>query len=420
MKKIVSERFSNALSVVRLTNLTKSAFKRPSRAPAKDASQARMPTRVDAAPPSPMLGQLTIPALPCGAQPLKARLDRCLPVPHLHVTDAFLPQSFPIAPDSVAGLADGAPVALLPSATISDAVIYQLSAPAAAFALSMVGRVTQDQHGQLYVEALQPHGPLCRLRLEAGTQATLGEVVVASIEAPQGSVARIVGKLEGPQSALTGLCAIAADCGARFGHGSEATGHAWNIRQDQRCQGPGMTDGPFFTLDPKGTRVLDQAMHLERGPAGGYRLHYAIADGGALVPIGSPCDKAAEDRGTALYLQAGMPEAMLTALHLLPDTLTQDAGSLIEQTHRPALVVTVALDAQCNITDCAAKRTVIRSLQQVSTQQVQWYYDNNMSSRLVAQPFAPSLTLLREVGQKLVAAGQAPWCDIVFAGRKLG
>ena len=437
MKKIVSERYSNSLGAIAPKNHYKAAAKRSALAAVR-ASRTQRPTTIAAStcpptrahPPTrasagscalldvpragsltptqdppqatPRLGQLTIPGPPQGTQKLTARLDRCLPVPHLHITDPALPVSYAVDPASVAGLADGAPVELSSWVALPDAVIYQLSAPSAAFAKSMVGRVLQSDAGHLFVEALQPHGPFYRLRLETGADARPGDLVVATVEGTQSGVARVVGKLQDPQSALTGICAIAADCGARFGHSDEASGHAWNIRQDQRCRGPGLTDVPFFTLDPKGARVLDQAMHLERGPEGGYLLHYAIADGGGLVPMGSPCDQAAEARGSAMYLQATLPQELSTALHMLPETLTQDAGSLLEQQKRPSLVVTLTLDAQCNILECTAQRTVIQSLQQVTTQQVQWYYDNNMSSRLVAQPFAPSLTLLREVGKKLV------------------
>ena len=46
------------------------------------------------------------------------------------------------------------------------------------------------------------------------------------------------------------------------------------------------TDIALVTLDPVGSRDLDQAVHLAaRGT--GYRVTYAIADVGAFVPLGS-------------------------------------------------------------------------------------------------------------------------------------
>src|SRR3977135_4424379 len=48
---------------------------------------------------------------------------------------------------------------------------------------------------------------------------------------------------------------------------------------------------PFVTIDPPGAKDLDQAMLIER-TAGGFRVHYAIADLAAFVPPGGPIDRA--------------------------------------------------------------------------------------------------------------------------------
>ncbi|MGZ4548733.1 MAG: RNB domain-containing ribonuclease, partial [Blastococcus sp.] len=60
------------------------------------------------------------------------------------------------------------------------------------------------------------------------------------------------------------------------------------------------TDVPLVTLDPAGSRDLDQAVHL--APRGaGFRVTYAIADVGGFVPLGSPLDREARRRGQTLY-----------------------------------------------------------------------------------------------------------------------
>jgi len=46
---------------------------------------------------------------------------------------------------------------------------------------------------------------------------------------------------------------------------------------------------PFLTIDPPGSKDLDQAMHIERAGKG-YRLRYAIADVPALVKPGGALD----------------------------------------------------------------------------------------------------------------------------------
>ncbi|MDQ3294181.1 MAG: RNB domain-containing ribonuclease, partial [Actinomycetota bacterium] len=63
-------------------------------------------------------------------------------------------------------------------------------------------------------------------------------------------------------------------------------------------------DLPLVTLDPVGSRDLDQAFALE--PRGsGWTVWYAIADVGAVVVPGGPIDVEARQRGVTLYLPDG-------------------------------------------------------------------------------------------------------------------
>src|SRR5215203_5803364 len=48
-------------------------------------------------------------------------------------------------------------------------------------------------------------------------------------------------------------------------------------------------DLPLVTIDPPGSRDLDQAVHIER-LGDGHRVHYAIADVGAWVAPGGALD----------------------------------------------------------------------------------------------------------------------------------
>ena len=60
------------------------------------------------------------------------------------------------------------------------------------------------------------------------------------------------------------------------------------------------TDVPFVTIDPPGSRDLDQALHLSRNGSG-YVVEYAIADVAAFVTPGDPVDLEAHRRGETLY-----------------------------------------------------------------------------------------------------------------------
>src|SRR5690349_24105924 len=59
-------------------------------------------------------------------------------------------------------------------------------------------------------------------------------------------------------------------------------------------------DLPFVTIDPPGSRDLDQAMHIERR-GDGHRVSDAIADVGAFVAPGSALDAEAHARGVTVY-----------------------------------------------------------------------------------------------------------------------
>ena len=63
-----------------------------------------------------------------------------------------------------------------------------------------------------------------------------------------------------------------------------------------------LTDVPFATLDPPGSRDLDQAYAIERvAETGGYRVRYAIADVAAFVTAGGLVDAEAQRRVETLY-----------------------------------------------------------------------------------------------------------------------
>ena len=86
---------------------------------------------------------------------------------------------------------------------------------------------------------------------------------------------------------------------------------------DRAARAPNMpdldrTDLPLLTVDPAGSRDLDQAMAIERRP-GGYRVHYAIADVAAFVAPGGALDAEAHRRGVTIYAPDRNVEAALAS-----------------------------------------------------------------------------------------------------------
>lgn len=118
-----------------------------------------------------------------------------------------------------------------------------------------------------------------------------------------------------------------------------------------------LRDVPFATLDPEGSRDLDQAFHLERRGSG-YAVRYAIADVPGFVKPGGAVDAEARRRGQTLYAADG-------SIPLHPRVLSEDRASLLPGVDRPALVWTLDLDAAGIVERFRLERALIRSRAQL-------------------------------------------------------
>lgn len=142
------------------------------------------------------------------------------------------------------------------------------------------------------------------------------------------------------------------------------------------------TDLAMFTVDPEGSRDLDQAVAIERR-AGGYRVHYAIADVAAFVTPGGPLDAEAHRRGVTLYA----PDRNVP-LH--PDVLGAGAASLLPNEVRPALLWTLDLDSTGELTATDVGRARVCSRRRLAYPEVQRLLDAGTADN--------GLALLKEVG----------------------
>ena len=143
------------------------------------------------------------------------------------------------------------------------------------------------------------------------------------------------------------------------------------------------TDLVLFTLDPEGSRDLDQAVGIERRPTG-YRVHYAIADVAAFVTAGGALDAEAHRRGVTMYA----PDRNVP-LH--PEILSAGAASLLPEQVRPALLWTLDLDGHGELVTTDVRRACVRSRRQLSYPEVQQALDAGAAD--------DGLALLGEVGR---------------------
>jgi exoribonuclease R len=143
-----------------------------------------------------------------------------------------------------------------------------------------------------------------------------------------------------------------------------------------------LRDVPFVTIDPPGSRDLDQAYCASRRP-GGTRVRYAIADVAAFVAPGDPVDREAHARGVTVYL----PDRRAP---LYPEVLGEGSASLLPDGDRPALCWTIDLDETGAATEWRLERALVRSRRQMTYAEAQQELDGGTA----AEP----LVLLREVG----------------------
>ncbi|MFJ6427585.1 RNB domain-containing ribonuclease [Microbacterium maritypicum] len=149
-----------------------------------------------------------------------------------------------------------------------------------------------------------------------------------------------------------------------------------------------LRDVPFATLDPEGSRDLDQAFHLERAGTG-YTVRYAIADVPGFVAPGGAVDAEARRRGQTLYAADG-------SIPLHPRVLSEDRASLLADVDRPALVWTFALDSSGVVSDFRLERALIRSRAQLDYATTQLAIDRGEDGPAALLPEIGALRMEQE------------------------
>lgn len=137
----------------------------------------------------------------------------------------------------------------------------------------------------------------------------------------------------------------------------------------------------FIAIDPPGATDLDQAFFAERR-GDGFRVFYAIADVGAFLEPGGLIDLEARKRGTTLY----SPD-IRTPLH--PEVISEDRGSLLAGTEKPALLWTIDLDAEGASVDSRLERATVRVAEAI---------DYRTAAVRIEAGSDESLSLLRTIG----------------------
>jgi exoribonuclease R len=148
---------------------------------------------------------------------------------------------------------------------------------------------------------------------------------------------------------------------------------------------------PFVTVDPPGSKDLDQALYLERD-GDGMRAWYAIADVGFFVDRGGALEREAWSRGVTFYA----PDRREP---LYPPVIGTGAASLLPDGLRPAIVFAFRLDARAEIAELTVERALVKSRAQLTYDGVREHVLGG-GKRFAGQEWAGALDLLKELGEK--------------------
>ncbi|GAN11249.1 conserved hypothetical protein, partial [Mucor ambiguus] len=136
-----------------------------------------------------------------------------------------------------------------------------------------------------------------------------------------------------------------------------------NSRRDLR------DDTVCFTIDPKGSNVLDDALSIKRLDDQHWEVGVHVSDVGYFIKSQSALDKEARARGVRVDL-------IHTHVPMIPEILTENVTNLTPNESRFALSVVYKLNANGGTVDTWFGKTIIRSTAKLTYEETQAILDN--------------------------------------------
>lgn len=177
--------------------------------------------------------------------------------------------------------------------------------------------------------------------------------------------------------------AIRTDLGLSEEFGAAAQAQAESASDRYADRRVDRTDLALVTIDPPGSVDLDQAVHIARD-GDGFVVHYAIADVAALVIPQGALDQETRRRGQTIYFPDGN-----VPLH--PRALSEDAGSLLPEQIRPAVLWRITVDGSGESTSVGLQRALVKSVARLD-------YATVMADSEAGRPH-PSIEALSDFGE---------------------
>jgi ribonuclease R len=180
--------------------------------------------------------------------------------------------------------------------------------------------------------------------------------------------ARVVERLGNPAAQqMTSLIAVHAH-GIPDSFPADALAEAQAAREPDVKRREDLTHLPLVTIDPFDARDHDDAVWAEADPnpqnRGGWVVIVAIADVASYVRPGSALDKEAKKRGNSVYF----PDRVVP---MLPERISNDLCSLIEDKRRPCLAVRMVFDKDGRKRSHRFFRALMRSAASLTYEQAQ-------------------------------------------------
>ncbi|KAJ1995252.1 hypothetical protein GGI25_002266 [Coemansia spiralis] len=129
-----------------------------------------------------------------------------------------------------------------------------------------------------------------------------------------------------------------------------------------------LRDRLVFSIDPRGSQDIDDAVSVRRLAGGRVELGVHIADVTQFIAPGSATDIEAQARGTTVYLAD-------RRFNMIPEILSEHVCSLRSNRDRYAVSVVWTMDPACNVEQVWFGRTVIRSALEMCYEQAQALLD---------------------------------------------
>jgi len=204
------------------------------------------------------------------------------------------------------------------------------------------------------------------------------KVVVAITEWPQdgknknpvGKVTHVLGK-KGEND--TEMNAILADFGFPLAFPravvEEAEAYDGSIPAEEIAKRRDFRQTTTFTIDPADAKDFDDALSFKKLENGNYEIGVHIADVTYYVPVDSPLDKEAFERGTSVYL-------VDRVIPMLPERLSNNLCSLVPHEDRLVFSAVFEMDDDANVLDQWFGRSVIRSDRRLSYEEAQETIEN--------------------------------------------